>query len=119
MHSTIPRPECCSPPWENPKVSKDPVQALGPLAPAQEPMPGASLLEEGEENPSSACEGRARPVSYSPCSAACIPERGVLLLGLGLHGLLGRLAHGEGEGAVHMLGVTQLVQVLPEDLGAV
>lgn len=46
-------------------------------------------------------------------------ERLVLVLGLVLHHQLAALTHGEGERALDVLGVTQLVHVLPEDLGEV
>lgn len=78
----------------------------------------AGGLEEGEKSPSTACKGQEHPTTAPPVPGTLqVPERGVLLLGLGLHGLLGRLAHREGEGAMDVLGVAQLVQVLPEDLG--
>lgn len=83
-----------------------------PLSQASPTQQLCKCTEEGEEKP---CQGRV-PLCRVP---TVVPERGVLLLGLWLHGLLGRLAHGEGEGAAYVLGVAQLVQVLPEDLGAV
>lgn len=120
-----------SPPCKNPKgagilcqggLSKacpgTPSSSSGPCA--WFPLPGGSAggLEEGEKSPSTACEGQEHPTTAPPALGTLqVPERGVLLLGLGLHGLLGRLAHGEGEGAVDVLGVAQFVQVLPEDLG--
>lgn len=53
------------------------------------------------------------------CLTAALLERLVLVLGLVLHHHLAALAHGEGEGALDVLGIAQLVHVLPENLGQV
>ena len=55
-------------------------------------------------------------VLLSVCVCVCLLQGLVLVLGLVLHHHLAALAHGEGEGALDVLRVAQLVYVFPEHL---
>lgn len=59
---------------------------------------------------------------FDHCVYVCLfslLERLVLVLSLVLHHQLATLTHGEGEGALDVLRITQLVHVLPENLSQV